>query len=40
MPVIYGADFGHTSPIFTFPIGGTARIEANRGKTTISIIEH
>lgn len=28
IPVIAGADFGHTTPIFTFPIGGHARMEA------------
>ncbi len=28
IPVIGGADFGHTTPIFTFPIGGEVRIEA------------
>lgn len=28
IPVIAGADFGHTTPIFTFPIGGHARLEA------------
>lgn len=28
LPVIAGADFGHVAPRFTFPIGGTARIDA------------
>ncbi|GAA4703195.1 S66 family peptidase [Brevibacillus fulvus] len=28
IPVIANADFGHTTPIFTFPIGGYARLEA------------
>lgn len=28
IPVIADADFGHTTPIFTFPIGGTAAITA------------
>lgn len=23
IPVLYDMDFGHTQPIFTFPIGGT-----------------
>lgn len=27
IPVIAGADFGHTMPLFTFPIGGQATIE-------------
>lgn len=29
IPVIAGADFGHTMPLFTFPIGGTVEIEAS-----------
>lgn len=29
IPVIAGADFGHTTPIITFPIGGRARLSAN-----------
>ena len=28
LPVIADADFGHTTPIFTFPIGGMATINA------------
>lgn len=40
IPVIADADFGHTSPMFTFPIGGTARIAAARGKASIEIIAH
>jgi muramoyltetrapeptide carboxypeptidase LdcA involved in peptidoglycan recycling len=31
IPVAYNFDFGHTTPIFTFPIGGRARLRANRG---------
>ncbi|MCE5171120.1 LD-carboxypeptidase [Paenibacillus profundus] len=30
MPVIADVDFGHTTPIFTFPIGGYAKLDANR----------
>lgn len=30
IPVIAEADFGHTLPIFTFPIGGEVEIEAKR----------
>lgn len=29
IPIIINADFGHTTPIFTFPIGGYAKIENN-----------
>lgn len=37
IPVIAGADFGHTTPIFTFPIGGEARIEAKNDKINLYI---
>lgn len=30
IPVIAGVDFGHTTPIITFPVGGHARVEATR----------
>jgi len=40
IPVIYGADFGHTSPLITFPIGGTAEITAKDNKVTLNVIEH
>ena len=29
IPVIGGCDFGHTTPIITFPVGGYAKIEAS-----------
>ncbi|MFH1648989.1 MAG: S66 peptidase family protein [Candidatus Woesearchaeota archaeon] len=38
IPVMYGADFGHTTPCFTFPIGGKARIDT--AKKSIEILEH
>ena len=37
IPVIAGADFGHTTPIFTFPIGGYAKINANNNNIQIKI---
>ncbi|MEM0154914.1 MAG: LD-carboxypeptidase, partial [Methanothrix sp.] len=40
IPVISGVDFGHTSPIATFPIGGTAKITADEGSVSITINEH
>ena len=40
IPVIFGADFGHVFPMITFPIGGTARINANKGGAEIHIITH
>ena len=29
IPVIAGADFGHTMPLLTFPIGGSFQLEAS-----------
>lgn len=40
IPVIYGADFGHTDPQFTFPIGGTGRINFIKGNPIIQISKH
>lgn len=40
IPVIANVDFGHTTPICTFPIGGYAKIEANNGKVSIQIREN
>ena len=40
MPIIADADFGHTLPMFTFPIGGRVRIRAENGKGAITILEH
>ena len=37
IPVIAGADFGHTTPIFTFPIGGKANLVAKEGKISLII---
>ena len=31
IPVIANVDFGHTSPIFTIPIGGTCTVKASGG---------
>lgn len=30
IPVAFGFDFGHTTPIFTFPIGGQARLKTKK----------
>ncbi|MBY8913981.1 LD-carboxypeptidase [Bacillus sp. YC2] len=40
MPVIANADFGHTSPIMTFPVGGTCRIDAASDGARIWIEGH
>ena len=37
IPVIAGADFGHTTPIFTFPIGGYAKLEAEGNEIKLII---
>lgn len=37
IPVIAGADFGHTTPIFTFPIGGKAKLVAKNDKIELTI---
>ena len=40
IPVIANADFGHTTPQFTFPIGGKGRLAVTDGKVSLTIIEH
>ena len=40
IPVVYGLDFGHTSPYLTFPIGGTISIYAKGTNTKIEILKH
>ncbi len=38
-PVLANADFGHTSPLMTFPIGGRARIQAGSA-SSLTITRH
>ena len=40
MPVVAGASFGHTTPQFTFPIGGYGRLRAGEGTARLSIEVH
>jgi muramoyltetrapeptide carboxypeptidase len=40
LPVLANADFGHTSPMFTFPIGGTAELRAAPAAPALSITSH
>src|ERR671910_629286 len=40
MPVVAGASFGHTTPQFTFPIGGYGRLHAGKGTARLSIDIH
>ncbi|MCK5416809.1 LD-carboxypeptidase [Candidatus Parcubacteria bacterium] len=40
MPIIANADFGHTTPQFTFPIGGRVSLNANDEHINLKITEH
>lgn len=41
LPIIANVDFGHTTPMFTFPIGGEAVVMGDpKGNVTISIRKH
>lgn len=37
IPVVAGADFGHSTPIFTFPVGGRAKVSAHGNDIKITI---
>jgi len=39
MPIIANVDFGHTNPLFTFPIGGTASLKVS-DEVELKIIKH
>src|SRR5215203_3983671 len=40
LPVVADASFGHTTPQFTFPIGGYGRLRAGDGTASLSIDVH
>ena len=40
IPIIFGVDFGHIFPMFSFPIGGKVNLSANGNIIDIQIIEH
>ena len=40
IPVISNASFGHTTPAFTFPIGGTGALRAHAGDVELRIETH
>jgi muramoyltetrapeptide carboxypeptidase len=40
IPVVASASFGHTTPQFTFPIGGYGRLRAGEGTVQLSIEVH
>ncbi|MBY6037759.1 LD-carboxypeptidase [Fictibacillus nanhaiensis] len=37
LPVVVNANFGHTTPIFTFPIGGRCELKAQLNKVSIKL---
>lgn len=40
LPIVANADFGHTTPMITFPIGGIVEIKAIKNKAAIRILKH
>ena len=40
LPVVARADFGHTSPIITFPIGGFGKLTADKDEQVLRISKH
>lgn len=40
LPVIANVNFGHTTPMITFPIGGRVNIKSDGKGTSIKILEH
>ncbi|ABS24066.1 MULTISPECIES: S66 family peptidase [Bacillus cereus group] len=40
IPVIANANFGHTTPIFTFPIGGRVKMISHKTSSSITILTH
>jgi len=39
-PVLAGVDFGHTSPLITFPVGGRATLRVGSPDTTLTVSDH
>jgi muramoyltetrapeptide carboxypeptidase LdcA involved in peptidoglycan recycling len=40
LPVIANVDFGHTTPAFTFPVGGTVELSAHQASSQMTITQH
>jgi len=40
LPVLANVDFGHTTPTFTFPIGGAAQLRAGRSEPRLAVMRH
>jgi len=40
IPIIANVDFGHTNPMITFPIGGTAKMSVDKSQIRLEIQQH
>lgn len=40
IPIISNVDFGHTTPLISYPIGGKAQLNVSNGKISLNIIQH
>lgn len=40
IPIVANADFGHTSPMFTFPIGGSLKMDIKNEGVEIMVLKH
>lgn len=40
IPVVANVDFGHTTPKFTFPVGGKIKLEAKGAEVKLTLLEH
>lgn len=40
LPILSNVDFGHTSPLFTFPVGGKARLKVTKDVVSLTFQEH
>jgi muramoyltetrapeptide carboxypeptidase LdcA involved in peptidoglycan recycling len=40
IPILAYVNFGHTSPIFTFPIGGRVKMRAMNNGSSVDILQH
>ena len=40
IPIVANADFGHTSPLITFPIGGEAALSVTKDSVSCRIVKH
>jgi muramoyltetrapeptide carboxypeptidase LdcA involved in peptidoglycan recycling len=40
IPIIANVDFGHTTPIITFPVGGEVELSVDNSGSYIKIVRH